>query len=268
MPENDDRLGAVLQIADDAAAGAMRYWAEGQRMAGQWEKSPGQPVSDADLFVDGFLRMKLGELMPEAAWLSEESVETPGRAEKRAAWVVDPIDGTRDFIRGRAGWAVSIALVEDGEVTIGILMAPARGERWYATRGGGAWRNGERLHCGSHPTLSRARVPADHLRGVDIDYVLVPKPNSIALRMAMVASDEADAVASFRWGAEWDIAAASRIAQEAGAICTDVMGRELRFNRPNPRALGILCTVPQIHAAGVARLNERAQAVLGSDPQV
>ncbi|MBO9576893.1 MAG: 3'(2'),5'-bisphosphate nucleotidase CysQ [Sphingobium sp.] len=268
MPASDDRLAAILGIADEAAAGAMRFWAEGQRMAGQWEKEPGQPVSHADLFVDALLRERLGVLMPEAAWLSEESAETPGRADRRAAWVVDPIDGTREFVRGRTGWAVSIALVEDGEVTIAVLMAPARGERWWAVKGQGAWRNGVRLRCGSHPTLSRARVPADHLRGIDIDYVLVPKPNSIALRMAMVAADEADAVASFRWGAEWDIAAASRIAQEAGAICTDVMGRELGFNRPNPRALGILCTVPQIHAAGVARLQERAKAILRSDPQI
>ncbi len=70
-------------------------------------------------------------------------------------------------------------------------------------------------------------------------------------------------MASIRWGAEWDIAAACLIAREAGAIVTDVMGRPLHFNRPDPRALGILCTVPQIHAAGVARLHDRAVAVLG-----
>ncbi len=178
--------------------------------------------------------------------------------------MVDPIDGTRDFVRGRPGWAVSVALVEDGAVAVGVLIAPARGERWWAARGAGAFRNGAPIQCGSQPTLSKARVPADHLRGIDIDYVLVPKPNSIALRMAMVAADEADAVASIRWGAEWDIAAASIIAQEAGAIVTDVLGRPLRFNRPDPRALGVLCTVPPIHAAGVARLHDRAVAVLGS----
>lgn len=243
----------------------MRFWAAGRRMERQWEKEPGQPVSDADLHVDALLRARLEALIPQAGWLSEESVETPGRAERRAAWVVDPIDGTRDFVRGRTGWAISIALVEDGAVSIGILAAPARGELWWAARGAGAWRNGARLCCGAHPTLSGARIPADHLRGVDIDYVLVPKPNSIALRMAMVAADEADAVASIRWGAEWDIAAASLIAQEAGAVVTDVLGRPLHFNRPDPRALGILCAVPPIHAAGVARLHDRAVAILGED---
>lgn len=240
----------------------MGNWALGSHVEGHWEKEPGQPVSETDLMVDALLRERLGALIPEAAWLSEESAASPGRAEKRLAWVVDPIDGTRDFVRGRAGWAVSVALVEDGEVVVGVLAAPARNELWWAARGEGAWRNGVRLQCGSHPTLSKARVPADHLRGVDIDYVLVPKPNSIALRIAMVAADEADAVASIRWGAEWDVAAACIIAQEAGAIVTDVLGRPLKFNRPDPRALGILCTVPEIHAAGVARLHDRAVAVL------
>lgn len=261
---SDERLAAVLKITEETAQAAMGFWVHGARMEGHWEKEPGQPVSEADLMVDAMLRDRLGALIPEAAWLSEESVETPGRAERRLAWVVDPIDGTRDFVRGRTGWAVSVALVEDGEVVIGVLAAPARGELWWAAKGEGAWRNGVRLQCGSHPTLSKARVPADHLRGVDIDYVLVPKPNSIALRIAMIAADEADAVASIRWGAEWDIAAACLIAQEAGATVTDVLGRPLRFNRPDPRALGILATVPPIHAAGVARLHDRAVAVLGS----
>jgi myo-inositol-1(or 4)-monophosphatase len=156
-----------------------------------------------------------------------------------------------------------VALARHGEIQFGLLVAPARGERWWAARGAGAFRNDARLRCGAHPTLSKARVPADHLRGVDIDYVLVTKPNSIALRMAMVAADEADVVASIRWGAEWDIAAASIIASEAGATVTDVLGRPLRFNRPDPRALGILCCVPEIHAAGVERLRDRAMRVLG-----
>jgi len=266
LPASDPRLRSIVKITRAAADAAMRFWTPGQRYEDQWEKEPGHPVSAADLMVDAMLRERLGALIPEAAWLSEESVETPGRAEKRLAWVVDPIDGTRDFIRGRTGWSVSVALVEDGEVVVAVLVAPARDEVWWASKGQGAWRNGLRLHCGSHQTLSKARVPADHLRGIDIDYVLVPKPNSIALRIAMVAADEADAVASIRWGAEWDIAAAYLIAQEAGAMVTDVMGRPLRFNRPDPRALGILCTVPAIHAAGVTRLHGRAVAVLGQKP--
>ena len=106
-------------------------------------------------------------------------------------------------------------------------------------------------------------MPADHLRGVDIDYVLVPKPNSIALRMAMVAANEADVVASIRWGSEWDIAAASLIAQEAGAMVTDALGQPFVFNRADPTSVGILCCCPAIHEEGVERLRERAIKVLG-----
>lgn len=262
MPATDRLLADLLGIAQESGARAMALWVPDRPPAHHWEKTPGQPVCEADMTVDALLRERLGALLPQAAWLSEESAETPGRAQSRLAWVIDPIDGTRDFVAGRPGWAVSIALVEAGEVRIGILVAPARAECWWAVRGEGAFRNEVRLRCGAHDQLAGARVPADHLRGMNADYALVPKPNSIALRMAMVAADEADLVASVRWGGEWDIAAASLIAQEAGATVTDALGRAVAFNRPDPRTLGMLCSVPPLHDAAAARLHERAAALL------
>ncbi|MDI1294826.1 MAG: 3'(2'),5'-bisphosphate nucleotidase CysQ, partial [bacterium] len=117
--------------------------------------------------------------------------------------------------------------------------------------------------AGPRSTLAGSRVPAEQLPRIDRDLVTVDKPNSIALRMAMVASDEADLVATVRWGNEWDIAAAALIAQEAGAAVTDALGDPLRFNRPRPTAFGILCAVPGIHAAAVERLAPRALEILG-----
>ena len=263
MRANDRLLQQIMAIADRAGVRAMEHWAPGRVYENQWEKAPGELVSDADLLVDTLLREQLGALLQEAAWLSEESAETPGRSAARHAWVVDPIDGTRDFVRGRPGWAISIALVEDGAVTAGVLAAPARGERWWALRGGGAWRNGTRLSVGSHATLSGARVPIDNLRGIDVDYTVVEKPNSIALRMAMIAANEADLVAGLRRGGEWDIAAASLIAQEAGARVTDALGEPVRFNKPEPYVIGMLCAVPALHDAGLGRLRERARRLLG-----
>jgi myo-inositol-1(or 4)-monophosphatase len=254
----DDLLAAMLAIADAAGACAMAHWVPGGPMRGHWEKRPGEPVSDADLEADALLRERLGRLLPDAAWLSEESVESPGRAAARRAWVVDPIDGTRDFVRGRTGWAVSVALVENGAVDRAVLVAPARRERWWALRGGGAWRDGARLRVGAHATLSGARVPLDTLHGIDVDYRLVAKPNGIALRIAMVAADEADLVAGLRLSGEWDIAAASLIAQEAGATVTDALGDPILFNKPDPRVPGLLCGVPALHAAGLARVRSRA----------
>jgi myo-inositol-1(or 4)-monophosphatase len=178
-------------------------------------------------------------------------------------WVVDPIDGTRDYVRGRPGWAVSIALVENGLPVIGVLDAPARGEVWLAQVGRGATRNGVPVRVGDRTEFAGARVPTDALPRVDSDLVAVAKPNSIALRIAMVAADEADLVATLRWGFEWDIAAAALIAQEAGASVSDAFGAPLAFNTPSAQAFGVLATTPGIHAAAIERIAERAKAAVG-----
>lgn len=228
----------------------------------QWEKVPGHPVCDIDLEVDGFLRERLTMLDPEAGWLSEETLDVSDRYERRRIWVVDPIDGTRDYLRGRRGWCVSVALVEDRAPILGVLDAPARGEHWAAAAGRGAWRDGERLRVSHRTRFGGARVPADQLPKVDGDLVAVPKPNSIALRIAMVAAGEADLVATLRWGFEWDIAAAALIAAEAGATVTGALGQPFAFNTHSGEAFGVLVAAPGIHQAAVARIRERAEAAV------
>lgn len=228
----------------------------------RWEKVPGHPVCEIDLEVDHFLREQLTALDPDAGWLSEETVDLSDRIERRRLWVVDPIDGTRDYLRERPGWCVSIALVEDRVPVLGVLSAPVRGELWTASRGEGAWRNGVRLKVSARSELSGARVPADTLPKVDADLVAVAKPNSIALRIGMVAAGEADLLATLRWGFEWDIAAAALIAEEAGATVTGALGQPLAFNTASGEAFGVLIATPGIHAAAVERLRERALAVV------
>ena len=227
-----------------------------------WEKSPGQPVCDVDLEVDTFLNEQLRALDPEAGWLSEETLDLSDRIERRRLWVVDPIDGTRDFLRQRPGWCVSVALVEDRVPVLGVLAAPARGELWTASRGEGSRRNGEPLRVSPRARLAGARVPADTLPEPDRDLVPVARPNSIALRIALVAAGEADLVATLRWGFEWDIAAAALIAEEAGATVTGALGQPLAFNTASGEAFGVLVATPGIHAAAVERLRERAMAVV------
>ena len=224
----------------------------------RWEKQPGHPVCDIDLEVDSFLREHLTALDPEAGWLSEETLDRSDRIERPRLWVVDPIDGTRDYLRGRSGWAVSVALVEERAPVLGVLDAPARGEHWTAAKGGGAWRNGTRLRASGRTELAGARVPAEELPEVDSDLVTVPKPNSIALRIALVAAGEADLVATLKWGFEWDIAAAALIASEAGAAITGALGQPLAFNTASGEAFGVLAAAPGIHAAAVEQLRERA----------
>ncbi len=223
-----------------------------------WDKTPGHPVSDIDLAADRALQRHLGALAPAAGWLSEETADDPARLACARIWCVDPIDGTRDFIRGRPGWAVSIALVERGAPLLGVLYAPVSGTLFSARQGAGATANGTPIAVAPCAALPGARVPADALARADADLVMVPKPNSIALRIAAVASGAADIVAALRWGHEWDIAAAALIAREAGATVTDAFGAPLAFNKHDPRAFGVLVTGPDIHAAAVDRLAERA----------
>ena len=252
-------LEAVSAIAREAGRIAAARCGTAFR---RWEKVPGHPVCDIDLEVDSFLREQLTRLDPEAGWLSEETLDASDRIERPRLWVVDPIDGTRDFLRGRPGWCVSVALVEERLPVIGVLDAPARGEHWAAAKGQGAWRNGDRLRVSVRTSLEGARVPADSLPSADSDLVAVPKPNSIALRMALVAAGEADLVATLRWGFEWDIAAAALIAAEAGATVSGALGQPLAFNTASGEAFGVLVAAPGIHAAAVERLRERALEIV------
>ena len=258
MPRNLD-LSRVATIAEEAGRiAADRCETEYRR----WDKSPGHPVCDVDLEVDAFLNERLRALDPEAGWLSEETLDLSDRIERRRLWVIDPIDGTRDFLRERTGWCVSVALVEDRVPVLGVLAAPLRGELWTASRGEGSWRNGQRLQVSRRAELAGARVPADRVPETDRDLVPVDRPNSIALRIAMVAAGEADLVATLRWGFEWDIAAAALIAEEAGATVSGALGQPLAFNTASGEAFGVLAATPGIHAAAVARLRERAMEIV------
>lgn len=259
----DGAIRPIIDAVAQAADHALELWAGGATQVRHWEKEPGQPVCDADIALDLMLRESLSAIAPDAGWLSEETADNADRLSNERLWVVDPIDGTRDYLGGRRGWAVSVALVERGVPVVGILAAPARNELWIAQAGKGAQRNGRTLRASERLHLPGARVPAEVLPKAERDLTCVPRPNSIALRMAMVAADEADIVAGLRWGYEWDLAAAALIAAEAGAIVTDALGAPLTFNRPDPVALGILCCAPGIHEAAVERLSERATKVQG-----
>lgn len=254
------RLEAIVR---EAGAMALASWPGAGHALEAWEKKPGDPVSAADLAVDRFLRRELGALLPSAGWLSEETADAPDRLAGGLIWLVDPIDGTRDYIRGRKGWAISVALISSGRPLFGMLCAPARDEFWHAEAGRGSWRNGERLSASTREALAGARVPAHVLPLVDADLVAVDQPNSIALRIAMIAANEADLVATLRWGFEWDIGAAALIAREAGAVATDAFGEPLNYNKRDPRAFGVLVTAPGIHAAAVDRLAGRARELAG-----
>lgn len=261
MPDRDAAIAAVREAGDLALA----QWREGMAPTAKvWEKVKGQPVCDADLAVDALLKARLSALDPAIGWLSEETVDNSARLQAERLWLVDPIDGTRDYVRGRSGWCVSVALVEKNDIAFAALYAPVSRQLWIAHRGEGATCNGARLAASVRTEFSGARVPTDALPKVDRDLAVVHKPNSIAMRMTMVACDRADLVATLRWGNEWDIAAAHLISEEAGAVVTNAVGEPIRYNKREPLDFGLICCAPGIHAAAVERLTDRAGAILAS----
>lgn len=247
------------EIVREAGRIAHDQWPGAGHEVEVWEKEPGHPVCAADLAVDAFLKRELAALLPSAGWLSEETADDPERLSHDLIWLVDPIDGTRDFINGRKGWAVSVALISGGKPLIGMLSAPSRGENWLAVAGQGATRNGMTLKASQRTQFSGSRVPTDSLPKEDSDLVMVEKPNSIALRIAMVGADEADLIATLRWGYEWDVGAATLIAREAGAEVSDTLGNPLGYNKRDPRAFGVLTSATGIHKAAIERLSVRAK---------
>ena len=225
-----------------------------------WEKSPNNPVCEADLALDRMLHERLLGSRPSYGWLSEETADAPERLGRRRVWVVDPIDGTRDFLRGRTGWAVSVALIEDGVPIVAALCAPARKQLFVAEAGKGATLNGEAIGIGSCDAVTGCRIPAD-ISTINATYwpekweaEAVEKPNGLALRIAKLAIDEADAFFEGRPMGEWDIAAAALILSEAGGTITDREGAPLRFNKPEPKLRGVIAATPAIHAEILRRV--------------
>ncbi|MEL7190449.1 MAG: 3'(2'),5'-bisphosphate nucleotidase CysQ [Pseudomonadota bacterium] len=250
-----DRLEQIIR---EAGRVALSRWPGDGHDLHSWDKTPGNPVSEADLEVDAFLKRELRALLPSAGWLSEETADDEARLKKDLIWMVDPVDGTRDFIRGRDGWAVSVALISGGKPLLGTLFAPARREMFVAEAGKGALLNGAPITASRRTEMSGARIPIDQLPEAVSDLVIVNKPNSIALRIAMVAADQADLLATLRWGFEWDVAAAALIAREAGAQVTEAFGKPLTFNKRDPRDFGVLVSSPAIHAAAAERIRPMA----------
>lgn len=257
MPENSDddptldtdtkMIAAVTREAGELAASFF-----GEKYE-QWEKSPGNPVTSVDLEVDDLIKRRLQSLRPAYGWLSEETADDERRLSCRRVWVVDPIDGTRAFVKGRDGFCVSVALVEDGVPILAAIHAPLRGLFFQARKGRGATVNGEAITVGTRATLEQAKMLADaQLFSAGFwpqpwPQMDISKPNSIALRLALVACGQADAAVALRPKSEWDLAAAALVLEEAGGQWNDHLGSQKKFNQPYPKFQTVIAAGPGLY---------------------
>lgn len=199
-------------------------------------KSPGDFVSQADREAEALLRDRLSALLPDVAWLGEETVTGERTVPQKGwCWVVDPLDGTTNFLRGMPHWAVSVGLARDGVVEAGVILDAPKGEMFRARRGGGAFLNGARLRVASPSGLDRA-VFATGLPFGAMDWIttstadlsrLLPRCAGVrrwgaaALDLAWVAAGRVDGFWEHRLQ-PWDIAAGLVVAAEAGAVVVAV----------------------------------------------
>lgn len=213
-------------------------------------KADGSPVTSADLEVDRLLRQELTAARPDYGWLSEETADNADRLHRDRVFVVDPIDGTRAYIRGNPWFAVSLAIVEHGRPIAGAIYAPALDELYAASAGGGATLNGTAIRASRMDQLAGAAMLAG--RGTFAHpawtrpwpEMQVEQRNATAYRMALVAAGSFDAAIAMAPKSEWDLAAGVLIATESGAVACDHRGETLLFNQPVPVCPSLVCAAP------------------------
>jgi 3'-phosphoadenosine 5'-phosphosulfate (PAPS) 3'-phosphatase len=269
-------------VAAALAAGAIvREFYDGQTAA-TYAKGDGSPVTDADLAADREIRDVLRDRFPDDAILSEEGQDDEGRPRVSRCWIVDPIDGTEQFIQRTGEFDVLVALVEDGRPVAAAGYQPTTRLLLSATRGGGAW-----VRCGEsawqrlrlEPAGDRLRIGTSKWFGAPGNAAII---ESVANNLGAVREEPAvtgfsprmflapravDVMIGVRPGAdqtmasEWDFAVADLVVQEAGGMVTDLLGQPFRYNKPVVRNFGglIAAADPVAHARVLAALQAQGE---------
>jgi myo-inositol-1(or 4)-monophosphatase len=279
-PDSNDDLDAAIAAA--VAAGAVvREFYDGETAA-TYAKGDGSPVTDADLAADRAIRDVLRDRFPDDAILSEEGQDDEGRLRASRCWIVDPIDGTEQFILRTGEFDVLVALVEDGRPVAVAGCQPTTRLLLSATRGGGAW-----VRCGEsawqrlrlEPAGDRLRIGTSKWFGAPGNAAII---ESVANNLGAVLEEPAvtgfsprmflapravDVMIGVRPGAdqtmasEWDFAVADLVFHEAGGMVTDLSGQPFRYNKPVARNFGglIAAADPVAHARALAALQAHSE---------
>jgi myo-inositol-1(or 4)-monophosphatase len=234
-----DRIRAALKAAGDALAGFTPGEVAARMKAGD------DPVTAADLAVNEALLATLPR--PGEGWLSEETADDTARLECRRAWVVDPVDGTREFVMGIPEWCVSIGLVVDGKPVAGGILAPSPGHIIVGDVDDGVFLNGAPVAVSGRTDLRGALVLASRSevkRGEWAPFFSTPisvrNMGSVAYKLGLVAAGLADATWTLVPKHEWDVAAGAALVMAAGGVVFGPDGEEISFNQSDPLLPGFV----------------------------
>jgi myo-inositol-1(or 4)-monophosphatase len=241
-----------IDEALDAAAQAVSGFVPGATKAEY--KAGHDPVTEADHTANRVLREMLerdGE-----GWLSEESADDPGRLSREHVWVVDPLDGTREFVEGIPEWCISIGFVECGQSVAGGILNPATGEKIVGSLGSGVTYNGRAARASLRSKLAGALVlgsRSESKRGEWKRFEGAPftvRPmGSVAYKLGLVAVGKADATWTLVPKNEWDVAAGTALVMAAGGFVRRLEGPPPVFNNRSPLMTGLIAGGPNLRLA-------------------
>jgi myo-inositol-1(or 4)-monophosphatase len=234
-----EALEAARQVLSRYTAGAI----EAEYKVGH------DPVTEADRAVDTVLRKSL--LREGEGWLSEESVDDLTRLDKSRVWVVDPLDGTREFVAGIPEFCVSVAMVEEGLPIAGGICNPATNEIILGSRESGITYNGSAARPSQRTTLegavvlaSRSEVKRGEWEPFQSSPLTIRPMGSVAYKLALVAAGKADVTFTLTPKHEWDVAAGAALVLSAGGHVQTLENTELRCNNKNPLLSGLIACGP------------------------
>ncbi len=230
----DNDLKLAINASLKAGEIIMQYYCDDYEIK---EKGYHNPVTTADNEADTYLKSTLMSARPQYGWLSEETVDSKNRLNKEKVWIVDPLDGTKEFIEGVPQFVVSIALVEKGIPIIGVLHNPVTKETFHAAKGGGAYLDQGQYRCSikdSTRDMVILNSRSETRRGLWEPYKKHFKElrpiGSVAYKMGLTAIGKADIFATLRPKNEWDICAGTCLINEAGGKVINLNGKEITFN--------------------------------------
>lgn len=215
------------------------------------------PVTEADRALDAVLRKELwreGE-----GWLSEESVDDPVRLQHSRVWVVDPLDGTREFVKGIPEFCVSIGFVEDGRPVAGGIHNPATGETFLGSIDSGVLYNGKPCQPSQRTNLdgalvlaSRSEVKRGEWKAFENAEFKIRPMGSVAYKLALVSAGLADITFTLTPKNEWDVVAGAALVLSAGGFVSTLEKTTFTANRRNPLLSGLLASGPFLKDALLA----------------
>ncbi|MEC8646723.1 MAG: 3'(2'),5'-bisphosphate nucleotidase CysQ [Candidatus Latescibacterota bacterium] len=235
-------LELAMQAAREAGIQTLEYF------NGQYEiedKGKGDPLTTADLAANAVLSERLRSARSAYGWLSEETVDDKTRLSCQKTWIVDPIDGTREFIEGLPEYVVCVALCDNSVPTIGVIYNPARDALYAAVHQGGAFLNGKRIFCSETSSLtvatsivSRSEDKRGEINPFRPHIGPVTPVGSVAYKLALVAAGESDINFSVQPKNEWDVCAGDLLIREAGGHMLDLQGNVRHYNQADPLIRG------------------------------